>query len=380
MRRSNNWVSFTVLFVITTLVLFNSRLVSAQEGATNYVLSPTTSSSGIVASSLAATVSISTSITGTPGGSAHLTGCSSSVDYLWDYQNNVLQSYDESYSWIQQILSVGKSASCYTIEFWPDKYLDPNEMVESAKMITQYPTEWNTSGNTAEFEIIGDTPSGTSDNINEFSLVGMGAHSLTSTIKASALGSGLTVAYSTLSQQDFTLSGVSSPSSPDATFTAGSGTITYGGNLPYTGACDVTSGGGGSFGLCYQSAENSNMLYTNIQSNNVQGFSLVSDVQDTTNSMDGLSSVSVVLTPENPSDILVVAVGSNIYSVTSVVDSQGNDYTEAGSYSASGNPENAFASIWWARISGGSTPDAITATLGGRGCGYLCVRGFKCES
>jgi hypothetical protein len=363
-----------LLSVIVIIAIMNLPFSSGQVGDVNFILTPTTNSAGDITTSFSATLSISTSIKGTSSSSGALVGCSSSVTYLWDYQNNLPQpsSGSGNYSWIQQVLEFGKTASCYTIEYWPDLHLFPNTVDVNSSMLTTYPNLWNTSGNQVAFSIEGTSPSTSSyDTVYAFELSGSGAHSETAYIYPFQLTNSPTITYYSSSQEDFGVVGTGNGAF--ATFTGGSGTITYSGVLPFTGACEtIPISGGGTFfggpgsGLCYQTGENSTMVYSDIASNNVQTFSAENIVQMVHAGEAGQYSLSETLSPKSTSDLLVVGVGSNYNPVTALNDSQGNTYTELSSASNSGGPSDSYASIWYTKPESTSS-DTINIYTGSGG-------------
>jgi hypothetical protein len=81
----------------------------------NSIIYPSTSSS--------ISVQVGQIIQGTSTNSGPLSGCPSG-QYNWDYQSNMLQDSGLGNSWIQQVIEVSQTGnSCYTVEFYPDVYV-----------------------------------------------------------------------------------------------------------------------------------------------------------------------------------------------------------------------------------------------------------------
>ena len=59
---SKIWITIIVLFVISSLAIFNSPFSSGEVGRTNYVINPSTDSSGAITPQFSATVGIKVSL------------------------------------------------------------------------------------------------------------------------------------------------------------------------------------------------------------------------------------------------------------------------------------------------------------------------------
>jgi len=366
--KTNIKISIIIIGAISLLMTITTPYVYGEEGATNYVFNPITNSSGVITTFFTSTVNIKTNIvTGTTYSGSPPPSCSQET-YTFSYQNNVVQKSDGSWSWIQQALIVGQSASCYTIEFWPNLATMPNTADTGATMETQYPTLWTSAGTQLAFEIDGrGNPTTSHDNVNDFLLSATGAHSVSTYIYPNQINNTPTITYYHDSQQDFGIVGPCDPLiCPTTTFTGGSGTITYSKVNPFTGACTNAPGQfmGGSNGLCYQTGEDSNMLYSYVSSHE-QGFGLASLVQYQHNSGAGVGMVQVNITPQSTSDTLLIAVGSNINSVQGVTDNRGSIYNELPPGSATGTPNNAYSSIWYGHPADSGFGITITVTMTG---------------
>lgn len=356
------------IVLVASLSVYNFQYVSG-DGAYNYALNPTTSSGGGVATELFANASISQTISGTSTYPFGPMNCSSSVNYLWGYQNNVLDSSSYNNTWIQEALIVGNNASCFTIEDWSNVLVDNNPTSSIGSMVTSYPNFWNSSGTTVSFGIEGISgATASNDSVFDFVLTGQNiSTSVTDYIYPGTMPGNPTIVYSNTSQQNFIL--VASCCSLSATFTQGYGTITYSGVSSFTGTCYTSTGGGGINGYCYQSGETGNMNYGNIDSNHVQTFGLQTEVLQTAhNSGLGTTSVSISILPDSTSDYLFLGVGDNEGPVTGVSWSASPTWIELTDGSSSGAVDG-YASIWYASVPSGITSSISITASGFSGSG-----------